>query len=55
MTAGARFESPSEWQGHEGGGVWGGGVPLPIGGGVWGGGYAPENFLKVLAEINAFC
>jgi len=44
-------------EGHEGDGVWGGGVPLPIGGGVWGGGCAPspEKFLKFLAEINAFC
>jgi len=26
-------------KGTEGGGVWGGGVPLPTGGGVWGGGF----------------
>jgi len=33
-------------KGAEGGGVWGGGVPLTTGGGVWGGGCAPspENF-----------
>jgi len=39
-------------EGHERGGVWGGGVPLPIG--VWGGGCVPSPE-KFLAEINAFC
>jgi len=29
-------------EGDEGGGVWGGGAPLPTGGGVWGGGCAPS-------------
>ena len=29
-------------EGAEGAGVWGGGVPLPIGVGVWGGGCAPS-------------
>jgi len=51
MTAGARFQSPSEWRW---GSVWGGGVPH------WGWGLgkdcapSPEKKMKFLAEINAF-
>jgi len=39
--------------GAEGGGAWGGDVPLPTRGGVWGGGCAPspENFWTFYLEI----
>ena len=42
--------------GVEGGGAWGGGVPLATGGGVWGGGRAPspENFWTFYLEIALF-
>ena len=46
---GARIEAP---QAPNGGGVWGGGVPLPIGGGVCGA-PSPENFL-ILGSQNAY-
>ena len=42
--------------GAEGGGAWGGGVPLPTGGGVWGGDSAPspENFLILYIKMATF-
>ena len=57
MTAGARFESPSEWpKATRGVGAWGGGVPSPSGVGSGEGAMPPsaEKVLKFLAEINAF-
>jgi len=53
MTAGARFELPRDWP-QATRGEWGWGMGRGIHrGGAWGA--SPENFLKFLAEINAFC